>query len=139
LTAFGPEAYHRPDIADSTREIEMAKIQAYCGLDCGECEAYIATGRNDRAALDAVAKKWAAQYGGQDMGGDICICDGCSTGRRISAAHAATCAIRLCASARGVDTCAHCADYGCATLHQFFGFAPVLKDKLEAIRATLGK
>jgi Fe-S-cluster-containing hydrogenase component 2 len=85
----------------------MARIQAYCGLDCGECEAYVATQKNDRAGLDAVAKKWAAQFGGKDMGGDV--------------------------------TCAHCADYGCATLQQFFAFAPVLKDKLEAIRKEIGK
>jgi hypothetical protein len=85
----------------------MARIQAYCGLDCGECEAYIATQKNDRAELDAVAKKWSAQYGGKDMG--------------------------------GVVTCAHFADYGCATLQQFFAFAPVLKEKLEAIRKEIGK
>jgi len=50
-----------------------------------------------------------------------------------------TCGIRVCASARGVVTCAHCADYGCVTLQGFFSFAPVLKDKLEAIRREIGK
>jgi hypothetical protein len=116
----------------------MVKILAYCGLDCGECEAYIATQKNDRAALDEVAKKWAAQYGGQEMGGDVCICDGCSSGKRVSTAHAVKCGIRLCASARGVVTCAHCPDYGCATLQQFFAFAPVIKDRLDAIRKEIG-
>ena len=72
----------------------MARIQAYCGLDCGECEAYVATQKNDRAGLDEVAKKWAAQFGGKDMGGEVCVCDGCSSGQRISTAHAATCGIR---------------------------------------------
>jgi hypothetical protein len=117
----------------------MARIQAYCGLDCGECEAYVATHKNDRAGLDAVAKKWAAQFGGKDLEGDACVCDGCSTGRRVSTAHAVTCGIRVCASARGVVTCAHCPDYACATVQQFFAFAPVLKEKLEAIRQELGK
>jgi hypothetical protein len=117
----------------------MARIQAYCGLDCGECEAYVATQKNDRAGLDAVAKKWAAQFGGKDLEGDACVCDGCSTGRRVSTAHAVTCGIRVCASARGVVTCAHCPDYACATVQQFFAFAPVLKEKLEAIRQELGK
>lgn len=117
----------------------MAKIQAYCGLDCGECEAYVATQKNDRAGLDAVAKKWAAQFGGKNLEGDACVCDGCSTGRRVSTAHAVTCGIRVCASARGVVTCAHCPDYACATVQQFFAFAPVLKEKLEAIRQELGK
>jgi len=117
----------------------MPKILSYCGLDCGECEAYIATQKNDRAGLEAVAKDWSRRYGGQDLGADACVCDGCSTDRRVSAAHAATCGLRLCASKRGVVTCAHCPDYGCATLQQFFAFAPVLKDKLEAIRKTIGK
>jgi hypothetical protein len=117
----------------------MTKIQAYCGLDCGKCEAYIATQKNDRAGLEATAIKWAAQFGGGVISGDACVCDGCSTGKRASTAHCATCAIRLCASKRGVVTCAHCPDYGCGTVKQFFAFAPVLKDKLEAIRQDLGK
>jgi hypothetical protein len=36
-------------------------------------------------------------------------------------------------------TCAHCPDYACATLEQFFAFAPVLKEKLETVRKTLAK
>ena len=117
----------------------MAKLLAYCGLDCGECEAYIATQNNDRSGLEATAKKWAQQFGAKDASADMCICDGCSTGKRNSSAHCVTCAIRLCASGRGVVTCAHCGDYGCTTLQQFFAFAPVLKQKLEAIRKDLDK
>ena len=117
----------------------MAKIQAFCGLDCGDCEAYIATQKNDRAGLEATAKQWAVQFGAKDLSADMCICDGCPSGKRTSTAHAATCAVRLCASARGVVTCAHCRDFGCETLKGFFGFAPVLKDKLEAIRKEIGK
>lgn len=116
----------------------MAKILAYCGLDCSECEAYIATQNNDQAGLEAVAKDWSRRYGGQGLGADACVCDGCSTGQRASTAHAAACGIRVCASKRGVTSCAHCADYGCETLQQFFAFAPVLKDKLEAIRREIG-
>jgi hypothetical protein len=118
----------------SQEERKMAKIQAFCGLDCGECEAYIATQKNDRAGLEATAKKWAAQFDAKDLGADACLCDGCPSEKKISTAHAATCAIRLCASGRVVSTCAHCPDYGCPTLQGFFAFAPVLKDKLEAIR-----
>ena len=117
----------------------MPKIQAYCGLDCGECEAYIATQENDRAGLEEVAKKWTEQYGAKKMSADMCICDGCSSGKRTSTAHAVNCGIRLCASARGVTTCAHCDDYGCETLQGFFAFAPVLKEKLETIRKESGK
>jgi len=117
----------------------MTKIQAYCGLDCGDCEAFVATQKNDRAGLEAAAKKWTEQFGATTISADMCICDGCSSGKRMSTAHAATCAIRLCASARGVATCAHCQDYGCDILKGFFTFAPVLKEKLEAIRKDIGK
>jgi hypothetical protein len=117
----------------------MARIQAFCGLDCGECEAYIATQKNDRAGLEETAKKWAAQFGGKAINADMCVCDGCSSGKRTSSAHAATCGIRLCASARGVTTCAHCQDYGCDILKGFFAFSPVLKEKLEGIRKEIGK
>jgi len=117
----------------------MAQLLAYCGIDCGECEAYIATQNNDQSGLEATAKKWAAQYGGKEIAADMCVCDGCSTGPRYSSAHSATCGIRVCASKRGVVTCAHCPDYGCEILKQFFAFAPVLKEKLEAIRKEIGK
>jgi hypothetical protein len=117
----------------------MAELQAFCGLDCGECEAYLATRSNDQAALERVAEKWAAQYGRKDLSAEMCICDGCPAGKRLSSAHASACGLRLCASSRGVRTCAHCPDYGCETLKGFFVFAPVLRDKLEAIRAELGK
>lgn len=117
----------------------MVNIQAYCGLDCGKCEAYIATQNNDWAGLEEAAKKWTEQFGTMRVSADMCICDGCPSGKRMSTAHAVNCAIRTCASARGVTTCAHCQDYGCATLQQFFAFAPALKDKLEAIRKEIGK
>lgn len=117
----------------------MAKLLAYCGLDCGECEAYIATQKSDRAGLEATAKKWTEQFGGKEITADACICDGCASEKRTSSAHAVTCAIRLCASKRGVITCAHCPDFGCEIDKQFFAFSPVLKEKLEAIRKELGK
>ena len=117
----------------------MSMIQAFCGLNCGECEAYIATQKNDRPGLEAVAKKWAQQFNAKGMSAEQCVCDGCPSGKRISTAHAATCTVRLCASARGVKTCAHCSDYDCATLKEFLSYAPVLREKLEAIRKSLAK
>ena len=117
----------------------MARILSYCGLDCGECEAFIATKKDDRKELEAVAKKWTEQYGAKTITADMCVCDGCASGQRVNTAHAATCAIRLCASKRGVTTCAHCPEYGCDILKGFFAFAPVLKEKLEAVRREIGK
>jgi hypothetical protein len=117
----------------------MTGMRAFCGLDCGECEAYVATQKNDLAGLERVAAKWAKEFGAQELTADMCVCDGCAAGKRVSTAHATKCGVRLCALGRGVETCAHCVDYGCETLQGFFAFAPVLKEKLEAIRRELGK
>jgi hypothetical protein len=107
-------------------------------LDCAECEAYLATQKNDRTGLEQAAAKWAKEFGAQGLTPEMCVCDGCRSGKRVSTAHAVKCGLRLCATGRGVESCAHCTDYGCATLQQFFSFAPVLKDKLEAVRRELG-
>lgn len=116
----------------------MAGLRASCGLDCAECEAYAATQKNDRAGLERVAEKWAKEFKAQGLTVEMCVCDGCRSGKRVSTAHAVNCAVRRCATGRGVETCGHCADYGCGTLQGFFSFAPVLKEKLEAIRKELG-
>ncbi len=116
----------------------MARFQAFCGLDCGECEAYIASQKDDPAGLEEAASEWTAKYGGKKISAEMCVCDGCSADKRLSTAHAATCSLRLCASSRRVQTCAHCPEYACETLEGFFAFAPVLKDRLEAIRKEIG-
>jgi len=115
----------------------VAKILAYCGLDCGECEAYLATQNNDRDGLEKIAKKWTEEYGAKDCTAEKCICDGCPSGKRLSTAHAITCSVRLCAASRKVQTCAHCEDYKCEMLSQFIQFAPALGEKLEKIRREI--
>jgi len=107
-----------------------------CGLDCTECEAYIATKKCDMEKLAEVAEKWNEQYGGESTAED-CICDGCTMGERLSKAHAQTCKIRICADNRGVPTCAHCEDFICEMLEGFFQFAPELEEKLRALRDEL--
>lgn len=37
----------------------MGKIIAYCGLDCGKCDAYLATLNNDEVLREKTAKAWA--------------------------------------------------------------------------------
>jgi len=114
----------------------MEKKIAYCGLVCNECPAYIATQNNDQEGLAKVASQWSKEFG-VPLSADDCLCDGCLTksGRLIP--HANECKIRACAIAKGVRNCAHCSDYPCSELKQFFGFAPQAKVTLEGIRRTL--
>ena len=92
-------------------------MRAYCGLDCTECPAHLAWKTDD----DELRKKQAAEWGSPDypITAEEINCVGC-------------------ASERGVETCAHCDDYGCDTLEGWLSQAgDELRQKLERLRAAL--
>ncbi len=115
----------------------MDKLIAYCGLNCAECPAYIATQANDMEALERVAAEWRKLFNAPGITAEGLICDGCLTtpGGRV-AGYCNICEIRACAIGRGVASCAYCTDYGCAKLEGFLAHAPNARENLEQLRLT---
>ena len=115
----------------------MNQMIAYCGLACTECPAYIATRAEDRAALEQVAAQWREEFNAPEITAESVLCDGCqgTAGRKFS--HCFECEMRACAMQKAVVNCAHCDDYACDKLDQFFGFVPEAKTRLDGIRARL--
>lgn len=111
----------------------MEQRIAPCGLDCAACPAYVATIKDDRAALARLAEEWGRQFGFVGTADNV-RCVGChaTTGPQIG--HCAECEIRRCAIGKGLRTCAECADYGCATLAGFIAHSPEATVNLEALR-----
>ena len=116
---------------------KIERLLSYCGLVCSECPAMVAKRRNDDALRREAAAQWSEQYGAEIKPEDL-NCDGCTTRGGEHFSYCGECEVRACAEPRFIDNCAHCPEYGCETLKGFFAFAPVLKDKLEAIRKQLG-
>ena len=118
----------------------MNQIVAYCGLNCAECPAYLATQSGDPAELERVAAEWREAFNMPDLTTESVICDGCLPGAagvgRLSG-YCTTCAIRVCAVERGVANCAHCADFACEKLTAFWAHAPEARATLEQIYAGL--
>jgi hypothetical protein len=111
----------------------MTTLIAACGLDCDQCEAYIATQANDLLALEHVAAKWSKAFNAPGLTALNVQCDGCMTeGRKLG--HCAECNIRLCVLDRGLANCAACPDYACEQLAAFFQTVPQAKANLEALR-----
>jgi len=54
----------------------MEKIIAFCGIDCAECKAFIATQENSDAKRREVAEEWSKEFGEKINPKDI-NCDGC--------------------------------------------------------------
>ncbi|MGC9468588.1 MAG: DUF3795 domain-containing protein, partial [Anaerolineae bacterium] len=111
------------------------KIVAYCGIICSECDAYKATQSKDQAALERVAAAWREQFSPEITAASI-ACDGCLPTDGALCGWGAECPIRACAIDRGVNSCAHCPDYGCDTITEFLSHSPETRKVLDAMRAS---
>jgi hypothetical protein len=112
------------------------RMVAYCGLVCTDCDAYIATQKNDLEALGRLAEKANKDYG-LSLAADDSRCDGCLATTGVQIGYCRQCEIRACGVAKKVPNCAHCDDYACEKLESFFKMATKAQPVLDAIRAKL--
>lgn len=87
----------------------MNKMIAFCGLDCGKCDAYIATKNNDQALREKTAKLWAELNNAPILPEHI-NCEGCRVDGMKTVYCQNLCPIRICALRKGVETCGQCSD-----------------------------
>jgi len=124
------------------KEIEqMNEIVAYCGLVCQGCPIYWASRETDAEKRQKlrieIAQICNKQYRLELKPEDITDCDGCraESGRLFSGC--LKCDIRKCARQMGLENCAHCNEYVCEKLQQFFVNDPGAKTRLDAVRSIL--
>jgi hypothetical protein len=110
-------------------------MQAYCGIDCSECPARLVHLNNDDKLRQETIKKWSTpEYSVTE---DTLDCEGCKSDG-LHFAFCSSCTVRACASKRGVETCAHCDDYGCDILEEYLSHVGEEgRVRFERIRATL--
>ncbi|MBT7789612.1 MAG: DUF3795 domain-containing protein [Calditrichaeota bacterium] len=111
----------------------MPKLISMCGIDCSTCEAYMATKKNDDGEREKVAISWSKQYNAEIKTSDV-NCDGCMADGGAHFMHCNMCEIRKCGVDRGLENCAHCDDYVCEQLGNFFKMVPVCKENLDEVR-----
>ena len=87
----------------------MNKLIAYCGLDCEQCEARIATVNQDESLREKVAQKWS-ELNGVEITPAMINCVGCRVDGVKTPYCETMCPIRHCAQSRQVETCADCAE-----------------------------
>ena len=114
----------------------MNEMIAFCGLDCHQCGAFLATRDDDNEKRREVADLWSREYGADIKAQDI-HCEGCLTVSGIVFGHCDVCEIRKCGQAKGVTNCAYCRDYVCSTLVEFFTMVPEAKARLDGIKEGL--
>ncbi|NHI83332.1 MAG: DUF3795 domain-containing protein [Candidatus Thorarchaeota archaeon] len=111
-------------------------IRAYCGLWCSSCPAYLAYINDDDKIRQETAEKWNSPD--FPVSPETLDCAGCkSDGPHF--AFVSNCPVHQCAHQHGVETCAHCEDYGCDILQEWFAKAgDEHRKNLERYRASLG-
>ena len=89
---------------------------AYCGLNCEECDAYIATINDDQARREKTARLWAELNQAPILPEHI-DCEGCRADGRKTVYCESLCGIRQCALQKGMETCGSCPEIEtCTTL-----------------------
>ncbi len=102
----------------------MRDLIAFCGLDCGKCDARVATVNDDDALRRRVAALWS-ELNGVDITPDMINCLGCRVDGVKTPYCESMCPIRSCALDRDVVTCGGCADAdGCEKLARIVGNNP---------------
>ena len=109
---------------------------AFCGLDCHECGAFIATQNNDNEKRVEVAEIWSKQYETDIKPNDI-NCDGCLSKGDNVFSHCTVCEIRKCGMEKGLKNCSNCDEYSCGKLEMVFNMVPDAKKRLDDLRAKL--
>lgn len=85
----------------------MKKLIAFCGLDCENCEARIATLNNDNALRQKVAKLWS-EMNEVEIAPEMINCEGCRADGVKTPFCDSLCPIRQCALGKGCETCGDC-------------------------------
>ncbi|MCL1815653.1 MAG: DUF3795 domain-containing protein [Treponema sp.] len=107
----------------------MEKIIAYCGLNCAECDAYLALQNNDQALREKTAAEWTKAHN-FSFTPDMINCTSCK-GAGVQVGHCSECEIRKCASEKGVINCGACGGFKtCKTINDFLVQVPFAANNL---------
>ncbi|MGM9753269.1 MAG: GNAT family N-acetyltransferase [Candidatus Cryptobacteroides sp.] len=98
----------------------MKELTAYCGLDCGHCDARIATISNDDELRARTAALWCEWNNTDEIKPEHINCLGCKADGVKTYFCTCMCEVRKCCIANGYATCADCAGKaGCEKLAPF--------------------
>ena len=83
---------------------------AYCGLDSSQCDAYIATIKDDLEKLKELGEEWSPSS--ESFNSDEIRCYGCTQSEDIFE-WCKDCDVRSCAQEKELTNCGYCDDYLC--------------------------
>ncbi len=92
-----------------TKEDYKKRFIAYCGLNCEQCDARLATVTHDEELRAKVAKEWS-EMNGIEITPDMLHCVGCRISGVKTPYCESLCPIRKCTKDKGVQICSDCGE-----------------------------
>ncbi|HPQ45423.1 MAG TPA: DUF3795 domain-containing protein [Syntrophales bacterium] len=111
---------------------------AYCGIECSQCDSYLATQSGNYEKLVNVAGILSKLYH-TDVKPEYVICDGCRAGKRLSFHCRNLCKMRVCCVEKGYDSCIECGDFPCEELQFELTINPEAQDNLAKLKDTINR
>ena len=109
----------------------MNKLIAYCGLNCEECDAYVATKNNDQTLREKTAKLWTELNNAHILPEQI-HCEGCRTDGIKTIYCNTLCEIRKCSTSKDYENCGECVQKEtCTKIAPIWQHNPQAKKNLE--------
>lgn len=113
------------------------EMLAFCGINCAECPAFVASINNDNELREKTAKEWSEMFKADIKAEDI-ICSGCHGDGEELFSHCHVCEIRKCGIERKLNsTCAECKEYTCKKLEDLQQYLPNEKKYLDELNKKL--
>ena len=85
----------------------MKDLIGFCGLDCEQCPAYIATVNDDDEMRQEIAKNWS-ELNDVEITPEMVNCEGCRVEGLKTIFCDCLCQVRQCALEKNYETCADC-------------------------------
>ena len=128
ITGYGGiESYYR-------QGVDMKGYIGYCGLDCENCDARIATVNDDDVLREKTAKLWS-ELNQTQITKEMINCTGCRIDGVKTPFCDQICQIRKCAMKKGYETCGECGEMeGCELLKVMTKNDPAMLKNLKADR-----
>lgn len=115
----------------------MKQLIACCGIDCENCDARIATVRNDNQLRERTAQYWSKMNNAPQITAATINCLGCRAEGPKFAYCSDFCEIRKCVHAKGFNTCGDCEDLNfCPKVNAIFQHACHAKENLLSLKSS---
>lgn len=110
----------------------MAKMIAFCGLECTKCPSYLATINDDDDARLKTSVMLKEKYGLEYTPAEI-NCNGCLSTDGLLLGFCNNCKIRQCGREKGLENCTLCQELPCEKLDKFHSFSKDAKVSFESV------